>query len=139
MSKKLSIRIETERAALPDLTSAVEDFVRAEAWPDEIVFHILLALEEVVVNVMDYAHVAGDHKIEVALESDEAGLAIEVSDDGRSFNPLTDSPEPDLDAALEDRAIGGLGLHLTSTFMDEMRYRRDAGWNRLTLIKKRAQ
>ena len=79
----------------------------------------------------------GDHEMEIALTSEADKLTIELSDDGRAFNPLDDAPEPDLDAAIEDRPIGGLGVHMVRTFMDEMHYRRDEGKNHLTLIKRR--
>ena len=62
---------------------------------------------------------------------------IEISDDGQPFNPLKDAPKPDLEAALEDRPIGGLGIHLVLTMMDEMHYRRENERNHLTLVKRR--
>ena len=60
-----------------------------------------------------------------------------IADDGRPFDPLTEAPEPDLESAIEDRPIGGLGVHLVRTMMDEVRYRREEGKNRLTLVKRR--
>ena len=60
-------------------------------------------------------------------------------DNGRPFDPLNDAPEPDLDSGVADRAVGGLGVHLVRTMMDEMRYRRDRGRNHLTLVKERAK
>ena len=61
--------------------------------------------------------------------------AAEVVDDGRPFDPLSDAPEPDLDAEVEDRPIGGLGTHFVKTFMDEVAYEHDGGYNRIVLTK----
>ena len=49
--------------------------------------------------------------------------SIEIVDDGPRFDPLEDAPLPDPDAPLEDRPVGGLGVHLVRTMMDEMTYR----------------
>jgi len=58
-------------------------------------------------------------------------LIATVSDDGKAFNPLEQSP-PDIHAPLEDRKIGGLGIHLLRTLMEKVEYRRDDGRNHLT-------
>ncbi|MEQ9575215.1 MAG: ATP-binding protein, partial [Rhodospirillales bacterium] len=50
------------------------------------------------------------------------------------FNPL-EMPDPDVEAALEDREIGGLGIFLARQMMDVIRYRRADGFNCLTLVK----
>ena len=59
------------------------------------------------------------NEVEIDLISDADALTIEIRDDGKPFNPLSDAPEPDLDAGIEDRPIGGLGIHLVLTMMDE--------------------
>ena len=64
-------------------------------------------------------------------------ITIEIEDDGHAFNPLLDAPEPDLDAEVEDRTVGGLGIYLVRTMMDEVRYQRQQNKNCLTLVKRR--
>ena len=71
------------------------------------------------------------------LTSEEGAITIEVVDDGKPFDPLNDAPQPDLASDLEDRRVGGLGLHLVRTTMDDMSYRRDQGKNHLTLVARR--
>ncbi len=61
-------------------------------------------------------------------------LEIHFSDDGRPFDPLSHTP-PDLDRVPADRPLGGLGLHLLRSFVDDARYRRYRGRNRLALIR----
>ena len=62
-------------------------------------------------------------------------VMAEISDDGRAFDPLQ-VPPPDLDADLELRPIGGLGVHFMKTLMDEVAYRREGGRNILTMRKR---
>ena len=138
MSATLSLRIKTRREELRRLDAAVEDLAQAEGWPPDLVFQIKLVLEELGINIVNHGHDDGrSHKIEIELTSNADALTIEITDDGRPFDPMTDAPPPDLDSMLEDRPVGGLGIHLVLTMMDEVRYRREQDKNRLTLIKRR--
>ena len=60
------------------------------------------------------------------------GVWVEFSDQGRAFDPAS-APPPDLDSPLESRRIGGLGVHLVTQLMSDIRYQRSNGWNRLTM------
>ena len=55
------------------------------------------------------------------------------------FDPLTEAPEPDLTAAVSERRVGGLGVHLTKTLMDEVRYSREAHRNRLSIVTRKVR
>ena len=86
-------------------------------------------------NVIAYAYDdKADHRITLRLSLRTGELAAEVEDDGRPFNPL-DAPPPDLTQPLEDRPIGGLGVHFLRTLMDGVEYRREQGRNRLVMKK----
>lgn len=104
---------------------------------DDLQFRIRLSVEEVVENVVSYAYEDGSGWLEagVDLENDGLILAIEIKDAGIPFNPL-DAGEPDLDAPLEERKIGGLGIFLTKKMMDSVDYRYADGCNILTMKKK---
>jgi serine/threonine-protein kinase RsbW len=67
----------------------------------------------------------------VRIEFRNGALTATVSDDGRPFDPLS-QPSPDIHAPLEDRTIGGLGIHLIRSMMDAVEYRRADGRNHLT-------
>ena len=100
---------------------------------------INVSLDEVLTNIISYGYDDGaEHSIaiRVALETD-GQVTIEVADDGKPFNPL-ETPEPDTDADIDDRPIGGLGIHLVLKLMDEVAYRRENDRNILTL-KRRAR
>ena len=101
---------------------------------------INLALEEAVTNVMMYAYPGrndGKVLVEYTEVEDEAGkrLIFTVSDTGIPFDP-TKKEEVDTTLSAEERAIGGLGIHLVRQLMDEVRYARVEDKNILTLVKK---
>ena len=138
MSAKRSLRFATHLDELARLSEAIEELGEAEDWPFDLVFQINLVLEELVVNIVNHGHDGDpDHEIEIAFTSEADALTIELIDHGRAFNPLDDAPEPDLDSEVEDRPIGGLGIHLVRTAIDAMIYKRENGKNHLTLIKRR--
>ena len=95
---------------------------------------INLALEEAVCNVIMYAYpegTAGTMDLEAVREGNQ--LRFTLVDRGKAFDP-TAAPEANLSASLEDRPIGGLGIHLVRSIMDGIRYERRDGKNVLTLI-----
>ncbi len=139
MNEKLSLKVETQRDELGHIIAAVEDMAEREDWPPGLVFRAQLAIEEVVLNVMDYGYDEGLHEFEVIITSEADTLTIEVVDGGRPFDPLTDAAIPDLEASVEDRKVGGLGIHLVRTMMDQVNYRREQGRNHLTMVARKAE
>ena len=94
------------------------------------------AFVEWVTNVVSYAYTDRlEHWIVIRLKSGSGEASAEVEDDGREFNPLT-RPPVDVNVPLEERSIGGLGIHLIKTLMDSVEYRRVEGRNVLTMKKR---
>ena len=88
-----------------------------------------LVLEELLVNVARYAYQPGTGDVEVSYSPESGGrLMLEISDNGRFFNPL-EKDDPDLALSLEDRPIGGLGVFLIRQLVDSLTYRREEGRN----------
>ena len=139
MTAKLTLNIERSHDELGRITDAVDDLGHREDWSNDLLFRVHLVLEELVLNIIDYGFDDGkdDHELEVILISEDDNLTIEITDDGIPFDPLHDAKIPDTDAPLEDRPIGGLGVHLVRTMMDEVSYRREDGKNHLTLVANR--
>ena len=94
-----------------------------------------LAIEEAVVNVMNYAYPPGA-KGEVRIEAGvhEGYVEFVISDDGTPFNP-TEVEDADTTLSAEERQIGGLGIFLVKHFMDIVEYKYVDGQNVLTLRK----
>ena len=97
---------------------------------------IRLAVEEAVVNVMDYAYPAGlEGLIHVKAMSNSDCLKLVITDSGVAFNP-TEAAKADTTLSAEDRPVGGLGILLVRELMDSINYERIEGKNILTLKKK---
>ena len=95
-----------------------------------------LAVEEAVVNVIDYAYPVGQQgEIEVRVMSDGKTLKTIITDSGVAFDP-TAKEKADTTLSVEDRQIGGLGILLVREIMDTINYERQQGKNVLTLIKQ---
>ncbi len=138
MKVKRSLCIESDLSELERLHDAVAELGEVGNWPPDLVFQVDLVLEELIVNTVNYGYDDdARHGIKIALTSDADVFTVEIIDDGHAFNPLSDAPEPDLDAEIGDRPIGGLGIHLMRVMMDEVNYRREQDKNYLTLIKRR--
>ena len=137
MSETLSLTVKNSHDELDYIVSALESMAERENWPPALVYRVHLVVEELVLNVMDYGYDAGIHEIEINLASEEDSLTIEIVDSGKPFDPLTEAPEPDLDASIEDRRIGGLGVYLVRTMMDQTHYKRENEKNHLTMVARR--
>ena len=118
------------------LLAALGDFVCAHQLPPAVVQAADLALEEHLTNVMNYAYEdTREHEIVVRLETSASDLVIEVEDDGKPFDP-TQSPEVDTSLPLDEKPIGGLGIHLIRRCMDQVGYKRQASRNVLRMVKR---
>ncbi len=137
MSAKLSLTMGFEPSELPQVQSAISEFSREQEWTSDIEFQVDLVIEELLLNVVNHGSDGGDNEISLELISDDDVVIIEIIDDGKPFNPLTDAPEPDTESDIEDRAVGGLGIHLVLTMMDEVTCRREKDRNHMRLVKLR--
>lgn len=119
------------------LVAQLEAFAREVQLPKAALQAADLALEEHLTNVLNYAFEDKNtpHEILIRLEIQGDALLVEVFDDGRPFNPL-ERPEVDTSIPLEEKPIGGLGVHLMRRFMDELDYRREDGKNVFRMRKK---
>jgi anti-sigma regulatory factor (Ser/Thr protein kinase) len=82
-----------------------------------------MVVEEVLANVVIHGLAPNNAEIQLCWTQEPTGsLRLEIRDFGQPFNPLA-QPEVDIDAELDDRSIGGLGIHLVRTYMDDCYYR----------------
>lgn len=137
MADQLSLNLESSLESLGQIERAVAAFGAEQRWPADLLFHVQLVLDELATNVIDHGYGASGHDFQIMVESKPEAVRIEVVDEARPFDPLEDAPQPGTDASLEEREVGGLGVHITKQLMDEMEYRRENGKNRLTLVKNR--
>lgn len=131
----MAIELTADLANLGKADQAVAQFGELMAWPEKTLSHVRLVVEELMMNIIAHGSdgVNVPH-IRIHLAQQDGTLMMEVADDGVAFDPLQ-TPSPDLDASLDERAIGGLGVHLIRGLMDSVSYRREGGWNRLSATK----
>ena len=102
----------------------------------EAIDDTLAALDEAVSNIIIHGYHGQPGSIEVEVEKEKEALVIRLRDQSPLFDP-TLVPPPDLTLPLEERRLGGLGIHLIRCFTDSMAYRvTPEGDNELTLMKK---
>lgn len=123
----------------PDQLALLYDFLDQQAGSCSIdtalLMQIKLALDEAVINVIQYAYPGSEGDICIDMGYDNGQLKIVITDNGIQFNPL-ESHEPDITLSLEERPIGGLGIFLVKQLMTNVRYERSAGKNILTMTKE---
>lgn len=123
-------------AALSDLNHYLQAFWDTAGLPSEAAFVFELALEEVFMNVVMHGQVDGESsRVEMELVRDGDRVVMTIEDTGIAFDPL-DAPAPDIDASIEDRPVGGLGIFLVLDMMDEVSYQRIGSRNRLRMCKR---
>jgi serine/threonine-protein kinase RsbW len=89
VSASVSLKIGSDLAQLEQVTAAVEEIGRLEDWPPKLVFEVTLVLDELGVNIVKYGGEVSE--IEVSLSSGKEAVTIEITDDGRPFDPASAS------------------------------------------------
>lgn len=130
----LSLTLVNDLRQVSLLAGFVDRIRKETGLATELAMRINLALEEAVTNVIMYAYPKGSVG-KISLEAVREGntLRFTLTDRGKVFDP-TAAPEADISAPVENRPIGGLGIHLVRTIMDGVRYKRLDGKNVLIMI-----
>lgn len=102
------------------------------ALPEDLQFKVRLCVEEVEENILCYS---GTTWVEVDVEVKDSTLRVTFTDGGVEFDPLA-KKDPDVNAALEDRQIGGLGIFLCKQMMDTLNYSYEKGCNKFQMTKR---
>lgn len=121
---------------IPQLNEFIDGFCEQRDIDNDITMSLNLAIEEAVVNVMNYAYPEGTvGYVDIEAEADDDFVTFVISDTGKPFDP-TQKDEVNTELSVEDRPIGGLGIHLVRRMMDEISYRYADHRNILTLRKR---
>ena len=132
---ELSIEAITDN--LPVVEEFVEEQLTSMGCSIKAVTQIGVAVEEIFVNIAHYAYAPEIGMAKISMELDEAARKVQITfeDSGIPYNPL-EKEDPDTTLSAEERQIGGLGIYMTKTLMDEVLYDYTEGKNKLTLIKE---
>ncbi len=131
-----SITLPNDINTIPQLSQFIDEVAEDASLDASLAMSLNLAIEEAVVNVMQYAYSEGTQGT-VTIVSTIAGgmLSFFISDSGKPFDP-TAKVEVDTTMSAEERPIGGLGIHLIRQIMDDVAYERKGDKNILTLRKQ---
>lgn len=134
--KQYTLTLHNDVQEIPRLATFIEEIAENHAIDMATSMNLNLAMEEAVVNVMNYAYPKESvNNIDITAEVNDEEIAFSIADSGIPFDP-TQKGEPDLTLDAEDRPIGGLGIHLVRQLMDTLDYRYENGHNILTLKKR---
>jgi anti-sigma regulatory factor (Ser/Thr protein kinase) len=135
MQQKI-MRVPAVVSELATLRTFMQTFWEDHSLPEALLFPFDLALEEVFANIVMHGAPAEDDSVEVTFELQADRVRLRIADAGPPFDPLTEAPAPDLEAAIEERTVGGLGVFLVKELMDEVAYEYRDGRNVLTMAKR---
>ncbi|MDA3797520.1 MAG: SpoIIE family protein phosphatase [Kiritimatiellae bacterium] len=134
-SPSSTLVLTNRREEFARMVTWLEDVAEDLKWDTSLLMQLNLVLEEWIVNVISYAFPDESvHEIEVRLWHKENNIKIEIIDDGIPFDP-TKQDAPDVDAPLEKREIGGLGIHFIKESTDDFTYERKDNHNIVTMHK----
>ena len=130
-----SLTLPNDINTIPQLNEFIDTVCEELEIDMALAMSLNLAMEEAVVNVMDYAYPEGtEGEVDIEAIADETQLHFTISDRGKPFDP-TAKEEVDTTLSAEERPIGGLGIHLIRQLMDNISYERKDGKNILRLSK----
>jgi len=130
------IELNADLKQLPYFLGFAHDCADEMGFEKSSIMQIELALEEVIVNIINYAYPEKTGKIALSCQKNDDTLIMQIVDSGVQFDMMAAS-DPDLDVSLEDRKIGGLGVFFVKQLMDTVVYERCGDKNILTLKKKK--
>ncbi|NBC31563.1 MAG: hypothetical protein GVY13_02690 [Alphaproteobacteria bacterium] len=138
---RMQLALDADLGEIAMVAARVEAFCAVHDLGEAVVQAVTLALDELLTNTITYGFPEGTGGggeapwIEVALSLAGNVLTARIRDPGLAFDPA-EAPAPDLDSDVDDRPIGGLGVHLVREMMDGLEYRRLDGVNEVTLTKR---
>ncbi len=124
---------------IPLVIGSIEKFCQELPVPLSPGRKLKIVMDEILSNIISYGYNDDDeHEIKIEVQPISKGIVLTIADDGSPFNPL-DCAEPDTERPIDDREIGGLGVHLVRKMVDESRYERldDLNILKLTLVFER--
>jgi serine/threonine-protein kinase RsbW len=130
-------RFELEIEGKLENLSVIGDFIaysmRNFGLDDRKIFDVQMAVDEACTNIINYGYTAEVGMITITCRRRDEDVIVVIKDTGKPFDP-TSVPLPDLDANLEERKIGGLGVYFMKTLVDEVTYEFKDGRNVLTMM-----
>ena len=133
---QVELDLKCDLSEIGRIAEKVEELGESHDWPMNWIFNTNLALDELITNVINYAfaETTDGQEIKLTLTQTEGSLIVVLEDNGLEFDPFVEADQPDIEADLEDRAIGGLGVFFVKSLVDEATYEREGDRNVVTLV-----
>ena len=119
---------------LSKVNQMIDDYLKDKNCSFKTRMQIELAVEEIYVNIANYAYPNGGGKAEIILQKNNKQFVMTFKDSGVPYDPLA-KPDPDTTLSASERKIGGLGIFLVKKNMDDVTYEYKDGYNILTITK----
>lgn len=130
--------IDAHPGGVGKVNAAFAGFAETHALPADMRRSLSVALDELLANALSHGMAGRDAgSITVEVELDQERLTVTLTDDGPPFDPFGPAA-PDTTLSVEERPIGGLGIHLVRRLVDEVSYHRRDGRNVVVLVKQLA-
>ncbi len=119
-----------------EMNTALAEFAEENALPEGVRRDLNVALDELVANSLSHGRTERDDgSVVVEVQLDQDRVTVTLTDDGTPFDPFKQAA-PDTTLSVEERPIGGLGIHLVRELMDDVSYQRRDGHNVVVLVKQ---
>ncbi|HZT87887.1 MAG TPA: anti-sigma factor antagonist [Stellaceae bacterium] len=133
LTTELSAVLGNRLPDIPELAAVIEPFLEARRVPEDIVFRINMAVDELLTNAITYGYRDdARHLIRVNVAVADEVIDVNIEDDAVAFDPF-ERDEVDVSRDIEERQIGGLGIHLVKEMLQYANYRRVGDRNRIAL------
>lgn len=129
----LQLSVKKDLAALAVLNSTVEPLLERHRIPPRQKYAVRLVLEELFTNIVKFTnHAPYSDAVECQVEIVPGAIFLSLEYQGPRFDPR-EAPTPNLDLPLEERPLGGLGIHLVRNMVDDLEYTHESNTNRLVV------
>lgn len=136
MNNLIEIRLKNDLAEIEKVSKVIEELGESHNLSMKVVMDMNLAADEIITNIISYGYDdSNEHIIIVRIFFKENYILAEIEDDAKLFNPLS-LPEADTSTSIEEKSIGGLGIHLVRNLMDKLEYRNTGNKNILLFGKE---
>lgn len=135
-SKEYQLKLPSQTDNLELIRNFVAGIAKKVGFDDNDVNKIELAIDEACTNVIKHAYQHNEKQdIDIAIKIDYQKMVIVVTDRGKSFQ-MKDVDLPDMKSYLAELRVGGLGIYLMKTLMDEVDYKTEPdGQNKVRMVK----
>ncbi len=133
------LKVEASDDTMHDVQTAVRNFLEKQHFSEEVLTMILIAVEEIYINIAHYAYGGrpGEAVVQMEFDSNPNKIRIVFRDRGTPYNPL-ENEDPDITLSAEERPVGGLGFFMVKESMDSVKYTYEDGQNVLSIEKNLA-